>query len=123
MRLWNRNEPVIGGWYFVLDDGETIRATETGLRPLVLKVESRLRANKQEIPSYLAELIEDQVCMRQPKDKCRPTKGLGDLLSQGISIVAGAVDKVAGTNLKEKAKGCRGCGKRRTKMNALTTSR
>lgn len=120
MKLWNKNEPVVGGWFFELSDGTIIRAETSGLRPLVRKVEGYMDANSMPIPVNLEDLIEDQICTRQPKDKCRYTKGAGDKLSKVIHGVAGAIDSVIGTNLETRARRCGGCGRRRSKMNQLS---
>ena len=44
-----------------------------------------------------------------------PTFGLGDLVAAVAQPIAGAIDKVAGTNVK----GCGGCAERQRKLNEL----
>lgn len=117
MRLWNRNEPVVGGWYFILPGDIMVKADSAGLDVLVNKTTAYMRANNIVVPDNLAVIIEDQICQRQPKGKCRG-QGLGDALTTLISAGAGAIDAVAGTNLKQKAKTCYSCGKRRAALNS-----
>lgn len=83
-------------------------------------VEAYYSSNGIEIPSDLDEIIEDQICQRQPESKCKYS-GLGDRIAQGIHILAGAVDAVAGTELKKKAKRCSTCGSRRQKLNKISS--
>jgi hypothetical protein len=80
----------------------------------------RYEANGIEVPYDLDKMIEDQICTRQPKGKCYYTKGLGDKISKAIHSVASVVDKVAGTQLEKKARGCSGCAKRRQRLNNLS---
>lgn len=119
MRLWRRNEAPVGGWFYVLESGKRIPqgGFATGLETLYDQTVIYLEANSLPVPDYLFELIEDQICQRQPEGKCRYTKNPGDVLSQAIDGVAGAIDSVLGTNLKQRARRCPGCGKRRVRLN------
>lgn len=83
-----------------------------------------MKAQGERIPGNLEELIEDQICARQPEGRCWKSKvNLGDKVSSVTHSVAGAIDfvvkKTTGKDpgLKKKAAGCRGCGKRRKKLN------
>lgn len=115
MKLKNSSQSVPGGYYYVCEDGQTIR-TDGNLRKLNIQVYDYLTANGLTIPDDLAEVIENQICDRVPSE-C--WKGFGDRLAVAIHAVAGAIDKVAGTELQKAAKGCSGCGKRRRILNKL----
>lgn len=121
MRLWNRHDAPVGGWYYILEDGTRIpqKGTTTSLPKLADMVADYLEANGKVVPEYLEEEVEDQICMRQPDGKCRYTKKAGDMLSAAITGAAGMVDRALGTNLKQKARRCGSCGRRRVRMNQL----
>lgn len=127
MRLIRRNEAPVGGWFYNIEntntefDGRRMPkgSLATGLDDLYSKTVSFLTANNVEIPDFLFEMIEDQICRRQPEGKCRYSKKAGDMLSAVIHGVAGAVDAMAGTNLKQRARSCSKCGKRRVTLNNL----
>jgi hypothetical protein len=122
MRLWRRSEAPIGGWYYLFEDGERVprAGVATGLEPLITAVVNRLEAREEEVPEYISELIEDQICTRQPPEKCRYTKSAGDQLAKAISLAAAGIDSVLGTNLQKTARRCGSCGKRRVRMNQLS---
>jgi hypothetical protein len=126
MRLWRRNEAPVGGWYYLIEgtemDGQRVPqgGFALGLDDLYQKTFSIMKGNAVTPPDYLFELIEDQICRRQPEGKCRYTRKPGDVVSKIIHGVAGAIDSVAGTQLKQRARGCGGCGKRRVKLNSLS---
>ncbi len=118
MRLRNRSEPPSGGFFY--DDpvlGLRI-ATDSTLDRLVDDVASLYRANGKPVPDYLFNLIEDQICSRQAPGVCYYTRGLGDRVSKVIHGVAGVVDRIFGTKLEKKARGCGNCSGRRTKLNS-----
>lgn len=121
MRLWRRNEAPVGGWYYIMDDGGRvpIRGTVESLEKLVNEVSVRMEAAGLTEPEYLFELVEDQICTRQPEGKCRYTKKAGDMLSAAISMGAKAVDGVLGTTFHKKARTCGSCGRRRVRMNQM----
>lgn len=104
-----------------MDDGLVISAEKNGLDALESKVTAYMERNNISVPEDLREIIEDQICMRQPPKKCRYSRKAGDMISAVIHSVAGAVDSVAGTQLQKKARGCGGCGKRRQRLNQLHT--
>lgn len=117
MRLINRNQSVPGGfWYKVPETGENVK-TDGSFEKLLTAVEGYYTLQQLPIPDYLRARIEDQICSRIPEKYCRYTKGIGDLISRAVSAAAGVIDKVAGTNLKQRARGCGGCGRRRQKLN------
>ena len=97
-----------------------MRSSDGGLTGLIRKVEQQMANNHQPVPEYLAQIIEDQICSRQPADRC--WKQSGDKLASGILTVATGVDKAASLlgftpNLAKKAKGCSACNKRKQRMN------
>jgi hypothetical protein len=123
MRLKDRSRTPYGGGFIYEDpilektiplSGKSANTFKT----LVRAVEAWYQANKVDIPSNLRELIEDDICRRQPKGRCTYSSGLGDQLSKVIHTVAGAIDSVAGTQLENKARSCRRCGQRRVKLNS-----
>lgn len=117
MKLRDRNRSPVNGFYY--DDPIYGNVTVQGnFDKLVLAVASRYKANGKPIPNNLAALIEDQICMRQPPDRCYYTKGLGDQIAMGVHKAAAAVDSLLGTNLQKKARGCGGCAKRRMSLNS-----
>lgn len=117
MILIRRSDAPAGGWFYDLPNG--FRVWGTGLENLVDRVESRMIGYSMPIPEYLAELVEDTICQRQPPDRCRYKKKLGDMLSAGIHTMAAAVDRVAGTKLQAKARRCGKCGSRRVALNNI----
>jgi hypothetical protein len=54
---------------------------------------------------------------RQPAERC--WMGAGDHVAQAIHGVARVVDKIAGTRLEQKAKGCSSCQRRRQTLNSF----
>jgi hypothetical protein len=119
MRLKDRNQAPAGGWWFKTDDGTVIRPKRNpGLNQLHDDVLDYLLTKGLPVPDRLIELIEDQVCTRQPKGRCK-YQGLGDRVAQVIHTAAAVVDSVAGTNYEYKARGCGGCGARRRRLNGL----
>jgi hypothetical protein len=123
MRLVNRRETPSGG--FTYTDPLTTRffSTDSTFDSLVKKVSDYQSAQGIETPSNLALLIEDQICMRQPPGKCRYSKLAGDQVSRVIHKAASVVDKLLGTTLEKKARGCGGCGRRRQKLNSISLTR
>jgi hypothetical protein len=127
MKLWKPQDAPVGGWYWIIEHTDTdfdgkrvpVGGFASGLEDLCNKADAYLQGNGVTPPEYLCHHIEDQICRRQPADRCRYSKKLGDLLSKGIQFVAGAIDKVAGTQLQQKARRCGTCGKRRVKLNNL----
>ena len=106
-----------GGLYYVTADHRVIRGDN--LRNLEMLVNNYYLANGIQSPDDLRQIIEDQICARLPKELC--WQQAGDVIATLIAKGANLVDKIAGTNLEEKAKGCSGCAKRRRKLNKLTT--
>lgn len=117
MRLKDRQRSPIGG--FSYDDPITNRVivTQGDFSKLVREVKQWHAAQGITSPKELEEMIENQICDRQPPNKCYK-RGLGDIVATAVQVVAGAVDAVVGTNLKKKAKRCGGCSKRRVMLNS-----
>lgn len=117
MKLKNRNEVPIGGFYY--DDpitGETI-VTDGNFDKLLSGVKAWYKLKGVPEPDRLKELIEDQICTRQPPGKCYYTKGVGDQIAKAIHTVAAVIDSAAGTNLQTRARSCGKCSKRRVMIN------
>jgi hypothetical protein len=117
MRLKDRSRSPVGG--FSYDDPITNRVivTQGGFNKLLAEVKQWHAAQGVKSPPELESMIENQICDRQPKDRCYK-RGLGDLVASGVQMLAGAVDAVAGTTLQKKAKRCGGCSKRRVMLNS-----
>lgn len=127
MRLKNSSDTPIGGWRFEIEiNGKTkvIKENEGGKRKLLSKIRSFYANNRIDVPENLEDIVEDQICMRQPVGRCFYTKGIGDQFSKVIHGVAKVIDTGArrigvSSNLEKKARGCSGCGRRRNKLNQL----
>lgn len=117
MRLKNRMEAPAGGFYYI---HKQVKITGATLRNLVMNVGDAMRANGEGIPGNLADMIEDSICMRISEGKCWYSAGLGDRISKVVHSVAGVIDRVAGTDLKSKARKCSACAGRRNRLNART---
>jgi hypothetical protein len=117
MKLKDIRRSPVGGFYFDDPVSGRIIATDGNFDKLYRSVCSVYQAMGYDIPDNLALVIEDQICMRQPSDRCYYTSGLGDRLSLVIHKAAAKVDKLLGTQLEQKARGCGGCGSRRMKLN------
>lgn len=116
MRLKDKNRSPVGGYYY--DDPLTNRpiVATGGFDKLVADVKSWHAANGLKSPPELEAMIENQICDRQPKDRCYK-RGLGDIVASTVQVGAKLIDAVAGTSLAKKAKRCGGCSKRRVMMN------
>lgn len=122
MRLWRRNDAPVGGWYYVMDGGQRVPQAPnfaTGLEDLISQVEGAYAAKDEQAPSFIGELVEDQICNRQPAEKCRKSKKLGDALHNAIMGTLKVIDGIAKTNLAPRAKKCGSCGKRRAALNKI----
>lgn len=117
MKLKDQRSAPPGGLYFITSDKRVIRG-ET-MRKLTQNAESYLSGNDLEIPPYLAQVIEDQICNRLPKNMCWQQSG--DVMAGIIAKTASLVDSALGTNLEAAAKGCSGCARRRRAMNRITS--
>jgi hypothetical protein len=129
MRLWNKNNTPVGGWIFFWKDssGREFKTVGTsgGFHGLIRKIRREMYENNVTPPEYLEDLVEDQICTRQPPQACYYEGKIGDQLAKTIHVFARAADSVASkigiqSNLEKKARGCAACGKRRTQMNQLT---
>src|SRR5262249_41666159 len=95
----------------------------TGIRSLIANVKSHMHSNNYEIPNNLEALIEDQICMRQPADRCWYENKTGDQLAKAIHTVARGIDAAAASigiksGFQQRARGCSRCGQRRVRMNS-----
>lgn len=76
-----------------------------------------MKSNGMKPPSDIADMIENQICERQPSDRC--WIGAGDHVANVIHGAARIVDKVLKTNLESRAKGCSSCRQRREALNNM----
>lgn len=123
MRLRDRNQAVPGGYQYKVPETGHVVSTGGHFSALMQAVYGYYTLKQLPVPDNIELLVEDQVCSRAPSKYCRYTGGLGDIIAKSVSVVAGAVDAVAGTELQAKAKRCGGCNKRRQFLNKLTNSR
>jgi hypothetical protein len=122
MKLKDRNRGPVGGWFYkytLKRDGLDFPATVWGStwNNLISNIEKDMRANSVEVPVDLEYQVEQQICARQPEDRCWPQSG--DVVANVIHSVARVIDSVTGTKLERKAKGCKACGRRRERMNKI----
>jgi hypothetical protein len=87
---------------------------------LIQNIRKDYTSNGIEVPANIEQMVEDQTCQRQPSDRCWYSDGLGDKIAQAIHTVAATADKVLGTKLEHKARGCSSCNKRRNALNSLS---
>jgi hypothetical protein len=87
---------------------------------LIQNIRKDYRSNGVELPANIEQMVEDQICQRQPSDRCWYSDGLGDKIAQAIHTVAAATDKVFKTQLERKARKCRNCNKKRNFLNSLS---
>lgn len=125
MKLKNKNLAPVGGWYWKYNierDNLTFPAIVYGStwNSLMQNIQKDYRSNNVELPLNIENLVEDQTCQRQPSDRCWYNGGIGDTIAQAIHSVAAATDKVFGTKLEHKARGCSSCNKRRSLLNSLS---
>jgi hypothetical protein len=125
MKLKNKNLAPVGGFYWKYEikrEGITFPAIVYGStwNSLLQNVQKDYRSNGADIPSNISEMIEDQICQRQPSDRCWYRDGIGDKIAQAIHKVASVTDRVLGTKLEHKARGCSSCNKRRNTLNSLS---
>jgi hypothetical protein len=125
MKLKNRNLAPVGGWYYKYEikrDKLTFPAIVYGSTwsSLIQNIQKDCRSNGIEIPENLEQVVEDQICQRQPSDRCWYADGLGDNIAKAIHTVARVADKVLGTKLEHKARGCSSCNRRRNTLNSLS---
>ncbi len=128
MRLWNKNNTPVGGWKYEWSDktGRNFKTISTngGFHGLLRKVTREMAANNVKIPENLADLVEDQICTRQPPNACYYENKSGDQLAKTIHTFARVIDSTAQklgieSNLEHKARSCTKCSQRRVAMNAI----
>lgn len=122
MKLKEPRRAPVGGFYYkyvITRNNLDFPATVYGesLNKLIENVTKDMRSNGVEVPADLEQIIEDQICERQPADRC--WTGAGDHVATAIHTAARVVDKVFKTNLERKAKGCLSCRQRRQALNNL----
>jgi len=122
MKLKEPRRAPVGGWYYkyvITRNNLDFPATVYGesLSRLIENVIKDMRSNGVTAPVDLADVIETQICERQPAERC--WMGAGDHVAQAIHGVARVVDRIAGTRLEQRAKGCSSCQKRRQTLNSF----
>jgi hypothetical protein len=122
MKLKEPRRAPVGGWWYrytIHRFNNDFPATVYGesLNKLIENVTKDMRSNGVEVPADLAQDVENQICDRQPADRC--WAGAGDHVANVIHTAARAVDKVFKTNLESRAKGCSSCRQRRQALNNL----
>ena len=122
MKLKEPRRAPVGGWYYkyvITRNNLDFPAIVYGesLSRLIENVNKDMRSNGITAPNDLANVIENQICERQPSDRC--WMGAGDHVAQAIHGVARVVDRIAGTRLEQKAKGCSSCRQRRQALNRM----
>ena len=122
MKLKEPRRAPVGGWWYrytIHRLNNDFPATVYGesLNKLIENVTKDMRSNGVDVPADLAQMVEDQICERQPADRC--WSGAGDHVAIAIHTAARAVDKVFKTNLESRAKGCSSCRQRRQALNNL----
>jgi len=125
MKLKNKNLAPVGGWFWryeIKRDKLTFPAIVYGSTwsSLIQNIRKDYTSNGIEVPANIEQMVEDQICQRQPSDRCWYSDGLGDRLAQVIHTVAKTTDKVLGAKLEHKARGCSSCNKRRSILNSLS---
>ena len=125
MKLKNKNLAPVGGYYFKYEinkSGKTFQAVVHGQSwsGLIQNIKREYSANSLELPDNIEQIVEDQICQRQPGDRCWYSDGIGDRIAQAIHKVANVADKVLGTKLEKKARGCSACNRRRNALNSLS---
>lgn len=125
MKLKNKNLAPVGGWYWKYEikrDKLTFPAIVYGstFSSLIQNIKKDYNSNGMQVPSNIDEMVEDQICQRQPSDRCWYSDGIGDSIAKAIHSVASVTDKVLGTKLESKARGCSSCNRRRNALNSLS---
>lgn len=132
MKLKNRNNAPVGGYWFVYEiekDGTKypvrVDGTNGGIDGLIAAVEKDMRAQNYPVPEDLAWIVEDQICQRQPSGICWKEARLGDKVAYLAQMAAATIDyvsvKTTGKNpgLAQKAASCPSCAKRKKFLNSL----
>lgn len=122
MKLKEPRRAPVGGWWYrytITRNNLEFPATVYGesLSRLIENTIKDMRSNGVTAPVDLADIVETQICDRQPPERC--WMGAGDRVAQAIHGVARVVDRIAGTGLEKRAKGCSSCMKRRQALNNM----
>jgi hypothetical protein len=125
MKLKNKNLAPVGGWFwrYEIKRGKlTFPAIVYGstFNSLMQNIQKDYNSNGIQVPENIEQMVEDQICQRQPSDRCWYSDGLGDKIAQAIHTVAATADKVLGTKLERKARSCSSCNRRRNALNSLS---
>ncbi len=125
MKLKNKNLAPVGGWFWKYEikrNNITFPAIVYGSTwsSLMQNIQKDYRSNGVELPSNIEQMVEDQICQRQPSERCWYSDGLGDKIAQVIHTVAAVTDKVLGTKLEQPVRECSSCNKRRNILNSLS---
>ena len=125
MKLKNKNLAPVGGFYWKYEikrNNLTFPAIVYGSTwsSLMQNIQKDYRSNGVELPSNIEQMVEDQICQRQPSERCWYSDGLGDKIAQAIHTVAAVTDKVFKTKLEHKARGCSSCNKKRIAWNKIS---
>jgi hypothetical protein len=125
MKLKDNKRAPVGGWYYkytIKRGNLTFPATVYGesLDKLIANTKKDMLSNSYHVPEDLAWQVEDQICQRQPGDRCWYEPALGDTIASVIHGAAKLTDKVLGTKLEHRARGCSSCNKRRAALNKLS---
>jgi hypothetical protein len=131
MILKNKNSSPPGGFVFYYthpETGKTVRVpsdkTANGVSQLASLVKAAFRNNKIPVPPNLEEIVEHQICIRQPEPlSICYNGGIGDMIHHqlakpvlnAIALKAGKVKMGEGiARIARKVAGCGGCGGTRT---------
>lgn len=122
MKLKEPRRAPVGGFYYkyvITRNDLEFPATVYGesLSKLIENVLRDMRSNGVTPPLDIADVIETQICERQPADRC--WLGAGDHVAHAIHGAARIVDRIAGTKLEQRAKECSTCKQRRQALNRL----
>ena len=116
-----RRAPVGGFWYRYTIHRNNLEFPATvygeSLTKLIENTIKDMRSNGVTAPTDLADIVETQICDRQPPDRC--WMGAGDHVAHAIHGAARIVDRITGTKLEQRAKGCSSCQKRRQALNSF----
>jgi hypothetical protein len=111
MLLNDKTRPPADGWRYY-DHDMKLWVFSVNFEGLVENV-MVLRSNQNlKNDNYLRQMVEDQICDRQPEGYCSGGS-LGDVVHSLAKPVAKMLDRTLGTKLE----GCGACAKRRARLN------
>lgn len=100
------------GWRYTSPDTGHQHTADT-YEALVSSVAREKVQRGIQIPTYLEQMIQDQICDQNGGYGCESV-GLGDMVHAVAQPIAKVIDRVAGTNVQ----GCGACAKRRAMLNS-----